>query len=103
MNPKILVLDDSTSSVDVETEYLIQQALGELLKGRTAFVIAHRLRTVRSADQILVLKDGTIVEQGTHESLIELGRIYREIYDLQLRDQETGGPDAVKPPLGELR
>ena len=58
LDPKILVLDDSTSSVDMETEFLIQQALAELLRGRTAFVIAHRLRTVRNADQIIVLKDG---------------------------------------------
>src|SRR5215212_7202992 len=88
LDPKILVLDDSTSSVDMETEILIQQALAELLKGRTAFVIAHRLRTVRNADQIIVLKDGHIAEQGTHDELIALGGAYREIYDVQLRDQE---------------
>lgn len=88
LDPKILVLDDSTSSVDMETEYLIQQALAELLKGRTAFVIAHRLRTVRNADQIIVLKDGRITEQGKHEELLDLHGVYREIYDVQLRDQE---------------
>jgi ATP-binding cassette subfamily B protein len=88
MDPKILVLDDSTSSVDMETEYLIQQALAELLKGRTAFIIAHRIRTIRNADQIIVLKDGRIVERGKHEDLIARAGLYKEIYDVQLRDQE---------------
>ena len=88
MDPKILVLDDSTSSVDMETEYLIQQALAELLKGRTAFIIAHRIRTIRNADQIIVLKDGRIVEQGKHEDLIARAGLYKQIYDVQLRDQE---------------
>jgi len=88
MDPKILVFDDSTSSVDTETEYLIQQALGELMKGRTTFVIAQRLRTVKSADQILVLQDGRIVERGRHDELIRRDGLYRQIYDLELRDQE---------------
>ena len=88
LDPKILVFDDSTSSVDTETEYLIQQALAELMKGRTTFVIAQRLRTVRSADQILVLQDGRIVEHGRHEELITQDGLYRQIYDLELRDQE---------------
>jgi len=88
LDPPILMFDDSTSSVDTETEYLIQQALRELMKGRTTFVIAQRLRTVRNADQILVLKDGEVAERGTHAELLEKGGIYREIYDLQLRDQE---------------
>jgi|CXWL01.1.fsa_nt_gi ATP-binding cassette subfamily B protein len=88
LDPKILVFDDSTSSVDTETEYLIQQALAELMKGRTTFVIAQRLRTVKSADQILVLKDGRIVERGRHEELITKDGPYRLIYDLELRDQE---------------
>jgi ATP-binding cassette subfamily B protein len=88
LDPKILVFDDSTSSVDTQTEYEIQQALNELMKGRTTFVIAQRLRTVKSADQILVLKDGQIVERGRHEELIELDGPYRQIYDVELRDQE---------------
>ena len=88
LDPKILVLDDSTSSVDMETEFLIQQALQELLKGRTAFVIAHRIRTIRNADQILVINDGRIVERGVHDDLIAAGGLYREIYEVQLRDQE---------------
>ncbi len=88
LDPKILVFDDSTSSVDTETEYLIQQALAELMKGRTTFVIAQRLRTVKSADQILVLKAGLIAQHGRHEELITQEGPYREIYDVELRDQE---------------
>jgi ABC-type multidrug transport system fused ATPase/permease subunit len=88
MDPPILVLDDSTSSVDTETEYLIQQALAELIRGRTTFVIAQRLRTVKAADQILVMRNGQIVEKGRHEELLKRGGFYREIYDLELRDQE---------------
>ncbi|MDP9236253.1 MAG: ABC transporter ATP-binding protein/permease [Chloroflexota bacterium] len=88
LDPKILVFDDSTSSVDTETEYLIQQALAELMKGRTTFVIAQRLRTVKSADQILVLKNGVIAQHGRHDELIAEDGPYREIYDLELRDQE---------------
>lgn len=88
VDPRILILDDSTSSVDMETEHLIQQALGTLMKGRTSFVIAQRLTTVKSADQVLVLDHGRIVERGTHEELLREAGPYREIYDLQLRDQE---------------
>ncbi len=88
LDPQILVFDDSTSSVDTETEYLIQQALAELMKGRTTFVIAQRLRTVKAADQILVLEKGRIVERGRHDELIAQDGLYREIYDLELRDQE---------------
>jgi ATP-binding cassette subfamily B protein len=88
LNPSILIFDDSTSSVDTETEYLIQQALAELMKGRTTFVIAQRLRTVREASQILVLQHGSIVERGRHEDLISRDGLYRQIYDLELRDQE---------------
>lgn len=88
MNPRILIFDDSTSSVDTETEHLIQQALAELMRGRTTFVIAQRLRTVKAADQILVLQDGRIVQRGRHEELLEEDGLYRQIYDLELRDQE---------------
>ncbi len=88
LDPHILILDDSTSSVDTQTEYLIQQALSEVMKGRTTLVIAQRLRTVKNADEILVMKDGTIAERGEHESLIAQDGLYREIYDLELRDQE---------------
>ncbi|HUF54078.1 MAG TPA: ABC transporter ATP-binding protein [Dehalococcoidia bacterium] len=88
LDPKILILDDSTASVDTETEYLIQQTLQGLMKGRTTFVIAQRLRTVKLADQILVLQDGEIVERGRHDELLAQDGIYRQIYDLELRDQE---------------
>ena len=88
LNPRILILDDSTSSVDTNTEHQIQQALAELMKGRTTFVIAQRLTTVLHANQILVLDQGRIAERGTHEELLAQGGLYRQIYDLQLRDQE---------------
>jgi ATP-binding cassette subfamily B protein len=86
MNPRILILDDSTSSVDTQTEKLIQTALDTLMEGRTTFVIAHRLSTVRRADLILVMDKGRIVERGTHDELLARGGLYREIHDLQLID-----------------
>ncbi len=86
MNPRILILDDSTSSVDTQTEKLIQAALDALMEGRTTFVIAHRLSTVRRADIILVMDRGRIVEQGTHTELLARGGLYKEIHDLQLAD-----------------
>ncbi|MBI5712402.1 MAG: ATP-binding cassette domain-containing protein [Chloroflexi bacterium] len=88
MNPRILILDDATSSVDTQTEYLIQQALSELMKNRTTFVIAQRLSTVKRADLILVLDHGRIVQRGKHDELLEQGGLYGQIYDLQLKDQE---------------
>jgi len=87
-DPRILILDDSTSSVDTETEHLIQQALAVLMQGRTTFVIAQRLLTLKNADCILVLNHGEIVERGTHQELLAMDGLYREIYDLQLKDQE---------------
>ena len=86
MNPRILILDDSTSSVDTQTEKLIQAALDTLMEGRTTFVIAHRLSTVRRADMILVMDKGQIAERGTHEELLARGGLYKEIHDLQLVD-----------------
>ena len=88
LDPPILILDDSTSSVDTETEHLIRQALVEVMKGRTTFVIAHRLSTVKNADMILVLKDGQIVQRGTHQELLSVPGPYSEIYELQLRPEE---------------
>ena len=87
-DPRILILDDSLSNVDTATEHLIQQALAVLMEGRTTFVIAQRLVTLKNADQILVLDAGRIVQRGTHESLLAEGGVYKEIYDLQLKDQE---------------
>jgi ABC-type multidrug transport system fused ATPase/permease subunit len=88
IDPRIIIFDDSTSSVDTETEFLIQRAIRKLIKGRTTFVIAQRLQTVKDADQILVLDGGTIVERGSHLQLLKEGSIYPQIYELQLRDQE---------------
>ena len=84
MDPRILILDDSTSSVDTQTERLIQEALDRLMEGRTTFVIAHRLATVRRADLILVMDDGRIVQRGRHDELLAQGGLYKEIHDLQL-------------------
>lgn len=89
-DPRILVLDEATSSVDAEAEYLIQQALEEVLKGRTALVIAHRLSTIRRADKIIALEDGRIREVGRHESLIEAGGLYSHLYRRQLDIQVRG-------------
>jgi len=88
MDPRILILDDSLSSVDTQTEKLIQEALDKLMEGRTTFVIAHRMSTVRRADVILVLDKGRIVQQGKHDELLAEGGLYREIHDLQLNQKE---------------
>ena len=91
-NPRILILDDSTSNVDAETEYLIRQALGRLIKGRTTFIITHRLPIIKNADLILVLKEGQIVEQGRHSDLMTRDGLYQQIYQSQLSvTQDSGG------------
>jgi len=95
-NPRLLILDDATSNVDMETEFLIQQALAELMTGRTTFVIAQRLRTLKQADTVLVLADGRIVQRGAHDELVAQPGLYRRIYDLQLRDQEDFGLQATR-------
>jgi ATP-binding cassette subfamily B protein len=87
LDPRILILDDSTSSVDVETEYRIQQALDKLMVGRTSFVIAQRISTVRDADEILVLDGGRVAAVGTHEDLMRDSPIYAEIYSSQLQNE----------------
>ena len=95
LDPKVLIFDDSTAAVDMRTEFQIQEALHTLMEGRTTFVIAQRLRTVMEADQILVMRDGHIEEQGTHDELLEAGGFYRQIYDLELRDQEEAAAAAA--------
>ena len=100
MDPRILILDDSLSSVDTQTEKLIQSALDVLMEGRTTFVIAHRLSTVRRADIILVMDDGKIVERGTHDELLKANGLYREIHDLQLVQREEAIAE-IQPILGE--
>ena len=87
-DPRILILDEATSSVDTRTERLIQQALEKLLTGRTSFVIAHRLSTIRNADIIFVLKDGEIIERGKHQQLLDKRGFYFELYMSQFKKQE---------------
>jgi ATP-binding cassette subfamily B protein len=82
-DPAILILDEATSSVDTRTEVLIQKAMDKLMIGRTSFIIAHRLSTIRNADRILVLRDGDIVEQGSHEELLARQGFYAELYNSQ--------------------
>ncbi len=97
-DPKMLILDEATSSVDTRTEVLIQRAMGELMKGRTSFIIAHRLSTIRDADIILVMKDGDIVEQGKHEELLAAKGFYASLYQSQFEGEaEENGKIMVKP------
>ena len=87
-DPKILILDEATSSIDTRTEIQIQSAMDELMKGRTSFIIAHRLSTIRNADLILVMNNGDIVEQGTHDELLEKNGFYAELYNSQFEEVE---------------
>lgn len=91
-NNPMLILDEATSSVDTRTEILIQKAMDELTKKRTSFVIAHRLSTIKNADLILVLKNGDIVEQGNHETLLAKGGFYAKLYESQFAD---GGASSI--------
>ncbi|MFH1512726.1 MAG: ATP-binding cassette domain-containing protein, partial [Bacillota bacterium] len=98
-DPSILVLDDATSAVDMETEAEIQKALQQVLKGRTTFIIAHRISSVRKADQIVILQDGLIAERGTHRELMALNGIYASMFRDQTRDFDTtrkAGDDACR-------
>jgi ATP-binding cassette subfamily B protein len=88
-DPRILILDEATSSVDTRTELLIQQAMDGLMGGRTSFVIAHRLSTIRNADLILVMRDGNIVEQGKHDDLLDRGGFYAELYRSQFAQADA--------------
>ena len=81
-----MILDEATSSVDTRTEQLIQKAMNNLMKGRTSFVIAHRLSTIKDADLILVMKDGDIIEQGNHQTLLEKNGFYATLYNSQFED-----------------
>lgn len=83
---RVLILDEATSSVDTRTEVRIQKAMDNLMRGRTSFIIAHRLSTIRDADLILVMKDGDIVEQGTHEELLQKDGFYAELYNSQFEE-----------------
>jgi len=85
----MLILDEATSSVDTHTELLIQKAMEKLMRGRTSFIIAHRLSTIRNADLILVMRDGNIVEQGTHNELLASGGFYAELYNSQFERFEV--------------
>jgi len=89
LNPSILILDDSTSAVDMTTEFNIQKALKEVMKGRTTFIIAHRISSLKHADEILVLENGLITERGNHEDLIRNDGYYKRIYDIQYKDQKA--------------
>ena len=82
----MLILDEATSSVDTRTEALIERGMDQLMEGRTVFVIAHRLSTIRNADLILVLQEGDIVEQGTHDELLVKGGVYAELYNSQFAE-----------------
>jgi subfamily B ATP-binding cassette protein MsbA len=85
-NAPILILDEATSSLDTESEREVQQAIENLVQNRTTFVIAHRLSTIRNADRIIVIQEGRIVEEGTHDSLLPLGGVYKMLYDMQFQD-----------------
>ena len=85
-NPRILILDEATSSIDTQTEQIIQEALTRLLHGRTAFVIAHRLSTIINADRIVVVDDGRIIEQGTHQELLEKQGMYHNLYSMRFEE-----------------
>ena len=82
-NPPILILDEATSALDTESEHLVQEALDHLMKGRTTLVIAHRLSTIKNADLICVLHEGKIIEQGTHDQLLQQAGAYKRLVDLQ--------------------
>ena len=82
-NPPVLILDEATSSIDTRTEIKIQDAFAKLMKGRTSFIVAHRLSTIQNADRILVMKDGSIIEQGNHEELLEQKGFYYKLYNSQ--------------------
>jgi ABC-type multidrug transport system fused ATPase/permease subunit len=95
VNPRILILDEATSAVDTATEHAIQEALAEVMRGRTSIVVAQRLSTIKNADRIVVLKDGRVVEEGSHAELLARGGEYTQLYDLQYREQERRQEDIL--------
>jgi len=95
VNPRILILDEATSSVDTRTDYLIQRALDQLMENRTTLVIAHRLSTVQRADQILLMAEGQIVGRGSHQELLATNPIYQQLYEIQFRLQREGSASAL--------
>ena len=97
MDPRILILDEATASIDTKTERLLQEAIRRILVGRTSFVIAHRLSTIENADVIFVLEDGRIVERGTHAELLAAGGLYAELYRTQFQRQATPGVAEASP------
>ncbi|HLG30982.1 MAG TPA: ATP-binding cassette domain-containing protein, partial [Candidatus Brocadiales bacterium] len=90
----ILILDEATSSLDAESEREVQNALDHLMKNRTTYVIAHRLSTIKNADRIIVLRDGKLVEEGTHDELIQNGKEYKKLYEIQFAEQN---PRSLSP------
>ena len=97
-DPRILILDEATSALDNESEALVQAALDTLMQGRTTFVIAHRLSTIRNAGRILVLDAGEVVEDGTHETLMATGGLYRDLYELQFRQEQAAWAEQSSTP-----
>ena len=97
-DPRILILDEATSALDNESEALVQDALDTLMQGRTTFVIAHRLSTIRNAGRILVLDAGEVVEDGTHETLMATGGLYRDLYELQFRQEQAAWAEQSSTP-----
>ena len=93
-NPRYLILDEATSSVDTETEYRVREALNRMVEGRTSIIIAHRLSTIQRADRILVMHKGRLRESGTHQQLLARRGIYWKLYQLQYKDQEIRVPEA---------
>jgi ATP-binding cassette subfamily B protein len=102
-NPRYLILDEATSSVDTETEFRVREALNRMVEGRTSIIIAHRLSTIQRADRILVMHKGRLRESGTHQQLLALRGIYYKLYQLQYKDQEVRGPAVEAPALPKLR
>ena len=88
--PPVLILDEATSSIDTRTEMKIQNAFNKLMEGRTSFIVAHRLSTIREADIILVMKDGNIIEKGRHDELLRLGGFYSQLYNSQFAGVTEG-------------